>query len=523
MQKKTDKFFDKIVKKNYNNELEKVLEKKYFSEDVKSTLLSMLYRIETAYKDYAQVKQNELAKEEFIQNIINIIQKDCDDIKLVKPNSEDAKMLGNKTFLVEKNKKRIICYPIERKLLYTIAKIEKNTEIIKNEYFLINKTLSNLINTGNNINMVEPLRDFNGYSWTTINREIESIEHNIIYQNLRILMGASFLNNWIKNNEFIIDYFELFQTRMEEKYGEKNAKNLIELLKLISILLEIKFDDKSKKNMIEQKIKISQELEKIKDNKLFVEQIANEKRNITKEIKSIDETINNRDMLQKEYIKRNENLPMEKKIFSVRILSQIMEKEREEKIKQLEHLNFLLKPKNFVLYKKELEEKAKYLSLLDEDNEKQIKQAILKLQKIFLKCFEIKIKQEKTKQDVLKMLYEFRYYCLLPYEIDKSIIEVESLKKDIQKIGMLLIQKAQKEKVIETIIKDEELDYSILRNIFTIRIIRLEDLYIKITKEKDKFYLQLFDEDVFEEKIEIDQINKRNLQIRLNKKIKLFL
>ena len=30
--------------------------------------------------------------------------------------------------------------------------------------------------------MVEPLRDFNGYSWTTIPSEIESIQHNLIYQ-----------------------------------------------------------------------------------------------------------------------------------------------------------------------------------------------------------------------------------------------------------------------------------------------------------------------------------------------------
>ena len=58
--------------------------------------------------------------------------------------------------------------------------------------------------------MVEPLRDFNGYSWTTIPQEIESIDHNLIYQNLRILVGHKFLNKWVKNDEFIIDYFYFF-------------------------------------------------------------------------------------------------------------------------------------------------------------------------------------------------------------------------------------------------------------------------------------------------------------------------
>ena len=34
--------------KDYNNELEKILENKFFSYDVKNLLLSMLYKIENA-------------------------------------------------------------------------------------------------------------------------------------------------------------------------------------------------------------------------------------------------------------------------------------------------------------------------------------------------------------------------------------------------------------------------------------------------------------------------------------------
>ena len=70
MQKKNDNFLDKIAKKDYNNELEKVLEKKTFDENVKSILLSILYKIETAYADYKKVKQNVETKEEFVENII---------------------------------------------------------------------------------------------------------------------------------------------------------------------------------------------------------------------------------------------------------------------------------------------------------------------------------------------------------------------------------------------------------------------------------------------------------------------
>ena len=51
MQYRKKKIIEKIVKKNYNNELEEILENKHFEEYVKSTLLSILYKIEASYKD----------------------------------------------------------------------------------------------------------------------------------------------------------------------------------------------------------------------------------------------------------------------------------------------------------------------------------------------------------------------------------------------------------------------------------------------------------------------------------------
>ena len=72
---------------------------------------------------------------------------------------------------------------------------------------------------------------------------------------------------------------------------------------------------------------------------------------------------------------------------------------------------------------------------------------------------------------------------------------------------------------------EKEIDYAILKNIFCVRVINLEDLYLKITKEKEKYYIQLFDENVFEEKIKIENINyidKKDLTIKINKKVKIF-
>ena len=268
MQPKKKNILEKIIKKDYNDELEKILEEKNFGENVKSTLLSILYKIEAAYKDLETVKKDVETKDEYILNILEIIKNDCNSIKIIKMNDEENKIPDNKTYIINTKEKEIISYPIERKLLYAIAKIGKKDKIIKEDYFIISKTLSELINVGNNINIVEPLRDFNGYSWTTIPQEIESIDHNLIYQNLRIIVGYEFLNKWIKNNQFIIDYFELFKEKLEDNYGKENRKKFIDVLIKISILLSAKFSDGDKEKILKEKNKLEEELNKTQNKEL---------------------------------------------------------------------------------------------------------------------------------------------------------------------------------------------------------------------------------------------------------------
>ena len=51
--------------------------------------------------------------------------------------------------------------------------------------------------------------------------------------------------------------------------------------------------------------------------------------------------------------------------------------------------------------------------------------------------------------------------------------------------------------------------------------VKLEDAYLKITKEKEKYFVQIFDENIFEEKIEISK--PKDLEIKLNKKIPIWI
>ena len=272
--------------------------------------------------------------------------------------------------------------------------------------------------------------------------------------------------------------------------------------------------------------KKKKKLEEIEDNKIFLESLTKEKRKLTGEIRNIDETINNKEMLQSEYDKRNEKLPLEEKIFSIRILSKLMEEERAKKIERIEKINELMNPQKFVEYKRNLESKKQILKVLDTfDIEKDIEELKLQLQKIFLKCFEHKMKMTETKQEMTKMIYEFRYYTMLPYSYEKSIREVEELKSTIEHIERTLLEKSHNMKIIEKFSKQEDVDYELLKYIFSTRSINLEEIYVKLTKEKENYFIQIFDGESFEDKIQIqepDKINKKDLYIRLNKKVKAF-
>lgn len=526
MQKKKENFLDRVIKKNFNNELEHVLEHKNFDENVKSILLSIMYKLETAYNDYQQVKKNVMPKDEFLQIIIDIIQKDVDKINLVKIESAEAKVLENKSFLVDKKNKEITCYPIERKILYALVKISKKDTIIKDKYYVINKTISDLLNVGNNINMLEPIRDFNGFSWEIITKDIESLEHNLIYQNLRILVGSEFLNKWIYNRESIIDYFELLNDKLEKKYGKQMKEDIIYSLSKLSVLLEVKYDETKAKKFLNSKRDIESKLNEIKNKEEFTIRLTTEKKELNKQIKNIDTLISDKELLQEEYIRRNEQLPLEKKIFSMRVLANMLREEREKLENKRENINKILNPQKFIKYQNELEEKYKYIQYIETTNvENKIIAELFYFQNKFLDCFKIKIENVKIKEELLNIIIELRYYLNIPVNSKNKIKDLSQIGSYTEEIIKMLINKAIQQKVLTNISNQENVNYMIIKEIFNTKIINLESINIELTKENERLYLQMFDENVFDEKIDLGEIKLFNLKqfnVKLNKTIKIF-
>ena len=350
MVKKKENLFDKLVKKDYNNDLEEVLSKKIFKEEVKNLLLDILYKVEMSYKDYETVKRNVLPKENYIVNIINTVKNNCESINFLKATTDTK----TRNIAVYKEKKQILCYPNSIKLLYAISQIQKYDDIIKVEPQIINKSLTNILNIGNNINMVEPLRDFNGYSWNISTMEIENFNYNIIYQDLILLVGNNILEEWINKNDSMVDYMDLFEGYIIKKYGKKIAKEIIESLKILSILLEIDSSKTYRAEFKQRKKQVEEELNAMENKEKYLDNLSKQKRKLTKEIRNIDIILNNKEKLALEYIERNKKLPLEEKIFSKRILTQNLKKERQDKIAKLKECTKMMDAQKFLKYEKEL-------------------------------------------------------------------------------------------------------------------------------------------------------------------------
>ena len=521
MIEKKDKLLNKLVKKDYNNLLEELLETKEYNENVKSLILSMSYKIETAYKDYEKVKKNVLSKEEYMKNIFLIIQKKCDDINFIKQDTE----IKEKKESIDKSKKQIICYPIERNVLEAIFRIEKEDNIVKYENSVIRKALTNMLNEGNIINMSEPLRDFNGFSWNIVARDIKNLTYNLVYQNLIILNGYIFLEKWINNNKFVINYLEDFQNDIEEKYGENLRKKIISNLIKISILEGINLDEHFKEEVEKEKTEIELEYSKFKESSQYLTELGNKKKLLAKRIRKIDQTINDKELLDIEYEKRNEKLPLEKKIFSMRVLKKMMQEEREKMIQKMEEYANLMNPQVFIKKYEEISENLEYFKIIEShDIEKTIFDNIMELQKNILEAFEIKINKANEKQEVINLIYELRYYIQVPISLEKRIYQEENLEEDLKKIEKLLIEKAIAKKIIIEVSNIDEINLEVLRNLFKSTIISLETIAIKVFKEEEIWKVQFFDEEIAENTIDIKEgLDKKDFKIRLNKNAKLFI
>lgn len=545
-------FFSKINFKDYNNQLENILEQKDFSSDVKNLLLSMLYKIENGYQDYETVKVNVSNKKHFLKKIIQIIQEKCQQIYLIKPFTEESKELEEKqvNYVVDKEQGKIFVYPNERMILEALITLDQKEILLEEQYHLFSIGMQDILTKGNRMNSVEVLRDFNGWSWDITVSQMESKHCNILYQNLLILLGNSFLTTWITddiiqeeelelpNNEILrskynesfgitkedmqeekrIDYLQKMQEVLSKKYGSELASTFfIQFIKTV-IAMGANRNVKQKEQILTKQKELEETLTQMQNHKQYLESISKLKREINQKIKQLDTLLSDEKSLKKEYEERNSKLPNKEKIFSVSHLKIMLEKERKNLLEENKEWNKQMEPKEFVKRKKDIEEKVNFFQSIGVEKEKRVdeEKQIDLLQNYFLACFQEKIKKAQTKKEISNLLYELRYYEQIPYE------QTEFNKEKIAESEKQIIKKACSIKLLTIFSEQEELNQKILKNQFQSKIINLANTFYVLKYRKGILKVQIYEDQIEEETKEIRITEKVELQVKLNKKIKVW-
>ena len=499
--------FKKILKKDKNEELERILEEKKVDEQAKNLLQGILYKIEVSYKDYQRSKGIEQTEEQYVEQLLVDIKQKCNKIKIVKisqklNNEEIQNELKNKKFYISENE--IISYPIERKILYAIEQNANNNKILNDQYGDAAIAVSDFINTGKNIDRVEVLRDFNGWSWTTVKDEIENIDANLIYQMLQILFGRDFLNNWCKDKDGKVDYFKIMENDCRI-YSKIAIDNLKKLLIKIAMINDVKENQEFAEYISKKLRAVKEELKMYEDTQANIERLSAHKTQAMKQLKDIERILRQESVLLAEYEKRKGKV-------DIKDLKKELSDKRRKLLNEISEDNYLLNPMNYIKEKKKLEEEKTRLDI-KRTTKKQKENLKIEFIKFFLQCFNIRIKISTEEEEVIKLLYQFRYFMCLSFDETINVKDLEIIEEEINKTEQLLVKKAMEFKVINKV------PFEVMKHVFETRIIILEELYYKITKESEKYYIQIFDENITEEKFEIKSIEK----IKLNKKIKIFI
>ena len=509
--KKKEKIFSRLNlnMKDYNEELEEVLDKKEFKEEVQNLILSMFYKIENSYKDYHQVKKEMPEKDEFIQNLISSIEKYCNNIELIKPRGKKNEI----EYKINKKKGEIKCFPNEVTLLYCVTKLI-NYDIKSADFKEI--AITEMLEIGKSLNYQEVIRDFNGWSWTDSILSTKELQYNLLYQNLILLIGDEKIEKLYECEDKLSELKKVLEKNYKSDLVEKFLEDIAE----ISVLLKTNKDKRYKNKLINYFEPYVKELEQLSDKEQLIEYITKQKKKNINEIKKIDKLINNISELKNDFEERNKNLPKNKKIFSISSLEEIYVKQRADLLEQMKEYNKLVEPREYIKKKEELDKKTRFYRNLkiNEEKENIIDIKIIELQEVFLKLFEKNINKCQEKKEIICLIYTFRYYWILNYKKDCKIKDSTKLKKILQQIFNKLVHKAEHLKAIETISDNTSCNIKIFEKILEGKIITLESIILQIANKGGKFNIKYFDGNTLEDEIELKS-EKLNIK---KKKIKMF-
>ena len=542
--------FKNIIKNDYIYEIEKILEKKGITNEIKSLVMDTLFKIEETYPNYKRIKVDVLEKKDYIREIVVALKK-VDNIYTMNMQEKDILKCVTDT-KIEKNARGyydIQIYHNNLSLLYALQ------TIINEEYGINEQPCSSafdkILKIGGIYSNIEILRDFSGWNWNRNKIKNFNIYYDIIYKNLLLILGIDKMIELKKTRQCI----HFMKKYLVKKYKNDNVEKLMEILKEIVFVIS---SEEEKKLEIEANKKIIDMYMAMKDIKKFMQKVNEEKKKNNKLIAEYDKILNSHNVLEREYneylkaIEKSKNednsngslnidsiidiLDIEEdnigkvykeEIKNIELFSiQIFEKRKKVYNKNLE-LSKIGNPENYVEHKRILEEKIKYI--LDYEKvkgdakkeEELLENLMIEYQKIVYDMLEDRIEAIYTNEEVIDEIYRQRYIRYQNVLKDKYIYQISDLYQKMDKILHLIVAKAMKFDVLERVSEEENTNYAAVSPALKTEVLSLEEVKVAIYTGKITL-LCIYDGNVLIKEIELFDVDPKLISIPTKKKIKLF-
>ena len=542
--------FKSIMKDDYIYEVEKVLEKKKITNEIKSLVMDTLFKIEETYPNYKRVKVDVLEKKEYINQIIRAL-KMVENIEVMYMQEKDVLKCVTKT-MIEKNDNGyydITIYQNNLSLLYALQTIV-HEEYGGNE-IACSDTFTTILKYGGIYSDIEILRDFSGWNWNRNSIKNINIYHDIIYKNLLLILGIDKIIELKKTKQCI--YF--MKKYLLKKYKNKNVEKLIDIIKEIIFVIG---SEEERKIELEANKKIIDMYMAMKDIRKFTQTINEEKKKNNKLLAKYDKILNSHKVLEREYeeylknIEEKEGKPSKTSLNLDKMLDALESNEEENigKIEKLEtedierfsieifekrkkiynknlELSKIGNPENYVQHKKLLEDKIRHILNYEKvkgnskKEEELLENLVLEFQKIVYDMLEDRIEVLYTNEEVIDEIYRQRYIRYQNVSKDKHIYQISDLYQKMDKILHLIVDKAMKFEVLEKVSEEKNTNYAAVSPALKTEILFLEDVKISIYTGKTTL-LCIYDGNVLIKEIELFDVDPKLISIPTKKKIKLF-
>ena len=542
--------FKNIMKDDYIYEVEKVLEKKKITNEIKSLVMDTLFKIEETYPNYKRVKVDVLEKKEYINQIIRAL-KMVENIEVMYMQEKDVLKCVTKT-MVDKNENGyydITIYQNNLSLLYALQ------TIIHEEYggneIACSDTFTTILKYGGIYSDIEILRDFSGWNWNRNSIKNINIYHDIIYKNLLLILGIDKIIELKKTKQCI--YF--MKKYLLKKYKNKNVEKLIDIIKEITFVMG---SEEERTLELEANKKIIDMYMAMKDIKKFTQTVNEEKKKNNKLLAKYDKILNSHKVLEREYEEYLKNIEekegkLSKTSLNLDKMIDALESNEEENIGKIEkvetedierfsieifekrkkiynknlELSKIGNPENYVQHKKLLEDKIRDILKYNEvkgnskKEEELLENLVLEFQKIVYDMLEDRIEVLYTNEEVIDEIYRQRYIRYQNVSKDKHIYQISDLYQKMDKILHLIVDKAMKFEVLEKVSEEKNTNYAAVSPALKTEILFLEDVKISIYTGKTTL-LCIYDGNVLIKEIELFDVDPKLISIPTKKKIKLF-